>query len=972
MSFDFGNANSQQIEAIKHTDGPLLIIAGPGTGKTFTLVKRIVYLITEKGVKPEEIMVATFTEKAAKELITRITNELYAIGVQVNINEMYVGTFHSICLRIIKEHLEFTRIKKNYRMLDQFDQKYMIFQHINEFRALPCYDDIFAKNIGAWKQAGEISKYVSNLLEELVNVDEMLGDEDSTIVGIANVLALYQKIAEEENLIDFSSIQTEAYSLMLNHPEILAEIKEKIKYVMVDEYQDTNYIQELIVFLITGDTKNICVVGDDDQGLYRFRGATIRNILEFPSHFSDGECKRVDLTVNYRSEKEIIDFYNEWMDSTNDKFIWQNFRFPKKIEPGKPNYSKDTAVLKCSGKDNVDDWYDSVYDFITSLKSKDVIKDYNQVAFLCRSVKNDKIIDLIQYLEDKKIPVYSPRSEMFFKRPEIKELLGCLIMCFPNYYLRLKTESFPYAYPELYAYYRDECVETAKSLMKEHKELKNWYEKILRSHSQIKDNTDYAFTGILYQLLEFEPFRSYIGIDLGNGVNDERAARNVSILSSVLGKYEYLHRIEVFTAKNIVTAPETFFNMYMRFLFDGGITEYEDDSEYAPSGCISFMTIHQSKGMEFPIVMVDSLSSVPKTQSDGIIEEIEKKYFHRPAFETKDDIKFFDFWRLYYTAFSRAQNLLVLSCYEKEGRGRTPSKYFEDCYEKLPSYDTLDLSNVELATVKPVNIKQTFSFTSHIELYENCSLQYKFFKELGFTQIRVGATLFGTLVHETIEDVHRAAMRHEEDTITPDNVRTWLDTNYSTLSKSEHSYLGAKQVDAAYRQVLSYVERMEKGIGFVSGDGEGKGESLWSHIHDAEVDVSLVKPEYILKGTVDLIRGDGNTVEIVDFKSEKKPEITEQAESFERYKRQLEVYAHLVEEKTGKEVSKMHLYYTGDDSGEPTVSFVKSKEAIETTIKEFDKVVEKIQNHEFSTEAKNKKSCLNCDMRYYCKKVNRD
>ena len=968
MAFDFGNANDQQKEAIQTTEGPLLIIAGPGTGKTFTLVKRIVYLITERGIQPEEIMVATFTEKAAKELITRITNELYKMGVQVNLNEMYVGTFHSICLRVIKEHLEYTRVKKNYRMLDQFDQKYMIFQHINDFRALPHYEDIFTKKIGTWKQAGEIAKYVSNLLEELVDVNGMLRDSNPATVGMANVLALYQKITEEENLIDFSSIQTEAYSLMLNHPEILAEIREKIKYVMVDEYQDTNYIQELIVFLIAGESENICVVGDDDQGLYRFRGATIRNILEFPDHFIDGKCKRVDLTIKYRSEKEIIDFYNDWMTSTDEKFVWKNFRFPKKIVPGKKDYSSDTRVVKCSGKNGVEDWYDSVYDFVISLKHQGVIKDYNQVAFLCKSVKNDKVINLIQYLEAMTIPVYSPRSEMFFTRPEVKEILGCLIMCFPNYFLRLKTESFTYSYPDLYRYYREECVEAAQKLIKAHKDLKKWYENILRNHSQLKSNTDYAFTGILYQLLEFEPFRGYVGIDIGSGVTDERAARNISILSAVLGKYEYLHRIEVFSEKNIISAPEIFFNMYMRFLFEGGITEYEDDSEYAPSGCISFMTIHQSKGMEFPVVMVDSLSAVPRTQSDGVIEEIEKKYFHRPAFEAKEDIKFFDFWRLYYTAFSRAQNLLVLSCYEKNGIGRTPSKYFESCYNTLPSYNDVDLSEMELEMVKPVNIKKSFSFTSHIELYENCSLQYKFFKELGFTQIRVGATLFGTLVHETIEDVHRAAMRHEESTITPDNVRAWLDTNYLTLSKSEHSYLGVKQVDAAYRQVIAYIERMSNGTG-LTGDGAVTGESLWSHIQDAEVDVSLVKPEYILKGTVDLIRGDGNTVEIVDFKSEKRPDLTERSEDFERYKRQLEVYAHLVEEKTGKNVSRMHLYYTGEEGANPTVTFEKSQYSIDKTISEFDKVVAKIQNHEFSTEAKNKKSCLNCDMRYYCKKV---
>ena len=110
-------------------------------------------------------------------------------------------------------------------------------------------------------------------------------------------------------------------------------------------------------------------------------------------------------------------------------------------------------------------------------------------------------------------------------------------------------------------------------------------------------------------------------------------------------------------------------------------------------------------------------------------------------------------------------------------------------------------------------------------------------------------------------------------------------------------------------------------------------------------------------------------MEIVDFKSEKRPDLTEQAEAFERYKRQLEVYAHLVEEKTGKSVSRMHLYYTGEEGENPTVTFEKSQDAIEKTISEFDKVVAKIQNHEFSTEAKNKKSCLNCDMRYYCKKV---
>ena len=188
MSFDFGNANDAQRDAITTTDGPLLIIAGPGTGKTYTLVQRIIYLIRENAVKPEEIMIATFTEKAAKELVTRITNELDKFNIPVNLNDMYVGTFHSICLRIIKEHLEYTRIKKNYRMLDQFDQQYMIFQHINEFRNLPYFANLFVKNTGAWKQSGEIATYVNNFLEELVDLEEMLLDTDPQTLALAHIM----------------------------------------------------------------------------------------------------------------------------------------------------------------------------------------------------------------------------------------------------------------------------------------------------------------------------------------------------------------------------------------------------------------------------------------------------------------------------------------------------------------------------------------------------------------------------------------------------------------------------------------------------------------------------------------------------------------------------------------------------------------------------------------------------------------
>lgn len=247
------------------------------------------------------------------------------------------------------------------------------------------------------------------------------------------------------------------------------------------------------------------------------------------------------------------------------------------------------------------------------------------------------------------------------------------------------------------------------------------------------------------------------------GVVDIRPARNLAKLTQIIGKFEYLHNVDVLTGKYIIKDTELLFNMYIKLLFDGGIAEYEDDEEYAPTGCVSFLTIHQSKGMEFPIVFVDSLGNVPRKSYKDILNKIEGRYYHRETFEPYDEMKLFDFWRLYYTAFSRAQDLLVLTCNEDK---KTPSKYIKEVYGELQSVEALDLSEFTFHTVKSVNLKNTFSFTSHIAVYETCALQYKFYKELEFMPIRQGAMLFGTLVHETIEDVHRAALRHETEKIT--------------------------------------------------------------------------------------------------------------------------------------------------------------------------------------------------------------
>ena len=958
--FDFGNANEGQRRAITAADGPVLITAGPGTGKTYTLVQRTIYLIEECGVKPESIFIATFTEKAAKELVTRITNELSDRGIVANINEMYIGTFHSLCLRILKEHLEYTRLRRNYRLLDAFDQQYMVFQNIYKFRNIDGAD-IVLPNGGSWKQAGGICGYVNNLSEELVAPEELMADKDSSISAMGRILAAYREILTEDNLMDFSSIQTEAYQLLRDHPGVLAELQAQITHIMVDEYQDTNFIQEQMVFLLAGDRKNICVVGDDDQGLYRFRGATIRNILEFPQKFPAGECRVIPLVINYRSNSDIVDFYNEWMATTDGakfKFRWDNFRYDKRIEPHEQTALHSPAVVKLSGVEDADEWHEKILRFINRLKASGKLTDYNQIAFLFNSVKHPRVTALARFLEENHINVYSPRSDMFFQREEVRLALGCLMLMFPLYVQGLENGDYTFLQPEHITYYRN-CIMLANEYLTqpENRELLKWIRRRGKVHVGLTGTTDYAYCGLMYQLFEFQPFAGILDTEMDVGVVDIRPARNVAKLTQIIGKFEYLHRVDVLDSKEyqgrrrIDQDTERLFNLYLRLLYDGGITEYEDDSEYAPSGCVSFLTIHQSKGMEFPIVIVDSLGNVPRKNVNDLMMLIEDRYFKRPPFEPYDATRFFDFWRLYYTAFSRAQDLLVLTCNEDK---RTPSIYFTGPYRELQSVESagFDITEFSFKPIKDVNIKNTYSFTSHITVYETCARQYKFYKELEFQPVRANAMLFGTLVHETIEDVHRAALRHEEQTITAENVSRWFDSNYVSLTKTEHTYLAGPQREAALKQVLRYVTAQH-------GD--------WSHIQQAEVDVSLVKPEYIIEGKIDLIRGEGDTVEIVDFKAERKPDLERQRERLERYRRQLHIYAHLVEERTGQKVSRMHLYYTGEDGGVPTVTFPYTKTAVEGTMAVFDDTVHKIMKKDFHRCAEDRKVCEGCDFRFYCK-----
>lgn len=205
-------SNNTYVDPVTTTESPLLIIAGPGAGKTYTLVERTLHLV-KSGNNAENLMVATFTEKAAKELITRISNRLLDLNIKVNLNEMYIGTLHSIFLRILEENREFTRLKRNYRVLDDFDQKYFVYRYINEFIAIENANLLVGDAKGAkWYKAKKVIGYVSKISEECLDADILIASAEPSIKVMGQFYKLYQQKLSDENALDFSNIQSEVLS----------------------------------------------------------------------------------------------------------------------------------------------------------------------------------------------------------------------------------------------------------------------------------------------------------------------------------------------------------------------------------------------------------------------------------------------------------------------------------------------------------------------------------------------------------------------------------------------------------------------------------------------------------------------------------------------------------------------------------------------------------------------------------------
>ena len=933
----YPNLNKDQVKAVTMTEGPLLIIAGPGSGKTLVLVIRALNILLQGLAQPREMLICTFTEKAAFELRDRVSASAKELNYNGDLSELLVGTIHGVCNDFLMKYRHRTPLANNYEVLDDLTQLLFIFDDFDGIIGPEADGKYLTRWSTRWRATEGARNYFNKITEELLDPQTLVKASDPFIKAIGRAYVEYESVLIERNCVDFAHQQKLCYQL-LQDPTIGPGITNQVKYVMVDEYQDTNYIQEQLMLHLAGPQNNICVVGDEDQSLYRFRGATVRNILEFEKHFDS--CPVHKLTINYRSHEKIVGAYDKFMASAD----WSNpdsgvpFRYDKEILPDPEGIFPEYPSVFCIWGESKSDEANRLADLVQFLKDNHIIEDYSQVALLLHSVRLQHSGHYIKALEERGIPAFCPRARGYFENDEVRYMVACFAVLL-GYHGDQRGPVVGRTLQSLTSYV-DACItDLGRSFGDPHELARviQRFEKEIRT-LQEGQSLDRRLADYFYSFLAYDPFTSM--------VKNGNRARNLAIFSQLLNIFQNYYHYTVISHRNREPLRLHFFNSFLRLLYIGGINEYEDPDQPFPKGHVQIMTIHQAKGLEFPVVIVGSLDKRLSSPKD--VDRRLGPFYHRERFEPAGRITTFDRMRLHYVAFSRAEKVLALATTEQ------PKPYFNPIWQRLPQWPYVRqhlLKALFFRLKSRMPLKKTFSFTGDLKVYETCPRQYQFFRDYDFTPARSAEIFFGALVHQTIEDIHRRVLDGQTQELTDERVLELFDFNFHRLVGAGLRPVGQIQRENAFSQVMNYFHQ---------------NRSEMNRIIDIEVDVSLEKEEYILIGKIDLLLGEDDKLELLDFKSQPRPEQDEAR--LEGYYKQLCIYAHILEHRYDRRPERLLLYWTGEAKREDALmQFPYRPEIVDQAGIHFDHVVDQILKKEYQIHnIPERKVCKECDLRLYC------
>lgn len=603
--------NSEQRKAVLHTEGPVLILAGAGSGKTRAITHRIAYLISEKGIHPSRILAFTFTNKAAREMKERIERLLGDI-----IESIWVGTFHATCVRILRLNAEKAGFDRNFVIFDTQDQQALMRDCIREL-------DINEKNFPVKSLLGEISRAKNELIDPIRFEKAYATDYRMSI--ISKIYRLYQNKLKKNNALDFDDIIMSTIELFLNHPPVLEFYQDKFRYIHVDEYQDTNTAQYHLISLLARKHGNICVVGDDDQSIYSFRGANIRNILDFEKEFKNTFI--VKLEQNYRSTGTILSAANSVIANNigrKSKALWTNNKQGDKINRYHVENEHDEALVVAAQ--------------IKRLERKGEI-NFRDAAVLYRTNAQSRVIEDIFRREG--IPYNIVAGVSFYQRKEIKDSVAYLrLVLNPDSDLDFKRiinvpkrgiGNATVGHLERISAERGLSLFQVASSAPDFPELSRSASALTKFVEMInglreEESNQYSVSQFVKRVID----ASGLVRELEMENTEEARSRMENIGELVSAAIDYENR-----AENGGSLQE----------FVAEISLVSDADSIDEENSVLLMTLHSAKGLEFPVVFLIGLE-------DGVF----------PGYRAMtDETQLEEERRLFYVGITRAQKLLYLT-----------------------------------------------------------------------------------------------------------------------------------------------------------------------------------------------------------------------------------------------------------------------------------------------------------------------
>lgn len=637
----YDTLNEQQKEAVLHTEGPLLILAGAGSGKTRVLTHRIAYLIEERGINPWNILAITFTNKAAGEMRERV-DRLVGYGSE----SIWVSTFHSMCVRILRRHIGLLGYDTNFTIYDTDDQKILM---KDVCKLLQVDTKIYKERA--------LMAAISHAKEELITSEEfcLQAEGDYSRRKIAEVYEEYEKQLKANNALDFDDLLVKTVQLFQTQKDVLEYYQERFRYIMVDEYQDTNTVQFRLIQLLASRYRNLCVVGDDDQSIYKFRGANIKNILNFEQEFED--AKVIKLEQNYRSTGNILNAANAVIRNNRgrkDKTLWTDNGEGDKIQFRQFDTAYDEAEYIAEDiRDHVDQGDGSYHDH----------------AILYRTNAQSRMFE--EKFVTANIPYKIVGGINFYARREIKDLLSYLktvdngkddlavrrIINVPKRGIGLTSINRVQEYAasrELGFYEALQGADLIPNIGRVVSKLESFVALIEHFKADAKD---LSISDLMQEIIEET---GYVESLLGEGDPEESQSRieNIDELRSKIAAYE-----EMCEDQN---EPATLSGFLEEVALVADIDSLDEDSDY-----VVLMTLHSAKGLEFPHVylagMEDGLFPSYMTITADDPEELEEER------------------RLCYVGITRAEKELTMTCARRRMvRGETQYNKMSRFLKEVP------------------------------------------------------------------------------------------------------------------------------------------------------------------------------------------------------------------------------------------------------------------------------------------------